>query len=412
MQSVFKIPERYNYVIPERRGTKRLQVEGHQLEKILVEALDINLERARGLLESRSTRVLKYKDEITYIALRRDVAGHYEGTSIIIDRKGNYRVVEGYPHIKRVLLLSKAVPRHFIDYVYVEEKMDGYNVRVIEFNNRILALTRGGYICPYTTGRMEKIYGEKLRNLFDAIGDDSVVVGEVVGMENPYTRYFYPEAPEWDFFVFDIMNPNGEPLPIENRRSLISDMGLKNVPLLARSHKDDWQTIREIVKGLEETGREGIVMKDPYYRVEPLKYTTSYINARDIMEGMKYPFDEGHTFIFPRVLRQMFKAIEEEWSEEELLENAYRIGKAILIPAVESIKRYLSEGRLVEEFTLTFYTHKDLEDFILHSASLGIPLTVISLDKSEEMIKVRMVKPKRTPEYYRRIMKTGISPLD
>jgi len=389
-----------------------LQVNDSLLEKILVEALDVSVERARGLLESRSTRVLKYKDDITYVALRRDIAGHYEGTSIIIDKEGNYRVVEGYPHIKRVLLLSKAVPRHFIDYVYVEEKMDGYNARVIMFNNRILVLTRGGYICPYTTGRMNKIYRENLKDLFKIIGEDSIIIGEVVGMENPYTRYFYPEAPEWGFFIFDIMNPNMEMMPIEDRRSLVESAGMRNVPLLAKVYREDWQTIREIVKGLEETGREGIVMKDPFYRVEPLKYTTSYINTRDIMEGMKYPFDEGHTFIFPRVLRQMFKAVEEEWSEDDILENAAQIGKAILLPAVESIKRYMSEGRLVEEFTLTFYSYEDLEDFISHSASLGILLTVVSLDKSEDMIKVRMVKPKRTPEYYRRILKTGISPLD
>ncbi|MCE4600829.1 MAG: RNA ligase [Desulfurococcales archaeon] len=382
----------------------------NDLAGILAEALNISTERASRLLESKSTRVMRYKD-IRYIALRRDVADHYEGTVILITRD-DYRVVEGYPHIERVLLLSRALPRHFIDYIIVEEKMDGHNVRVVRLDGEILAITRGGYICPYTTNRMRRTYGGKINSLFDDLGENAVIAGEVVGMENPYTRYYYPEAPYWDYFIFDIYDDGGNPLPVDERRMLVDKHGLRNVPLLGRIYKENWQDLMEIVRGLESAGREGVVLKDPEYRVPPLKYTTSYINTRDIQEGMKYPFDEGHTFIFPRVLRQMFKAFEEDWSEERLREEARRLGEAILLPAIESIRKFAVGEPLAEEFILEFSDLTDLEEYISYAASLGVPITVISIDKTDSTIKARMLKHKRTPEYYKRIFKTGISPLD
>ncbi|MEB3862087.1 MAG: RNA ligase [Desulfurococcales archaeon] len=384
---------------------------GGDLAKILSDAIGVPLARARSLLESKSTRVMRYRG-IRYITLRRDLAGHYEGTAILIDEAtGEYRVVEGYPHIKRVLLLSKAVPQHFIDEVIVEEKMDGHNVRVIMFKGMILALTRGGYICPYTTHKLNHKYRRQVESLLDDLGHDAVIAGEVVGMENPYTRYHYPEAPHWDYFVFDIFK-DGIPLPVASRRELVDKHGLRNVPVHGRYRKEDWQSILETARSLEDLGREGIILKDPLYRVEPLKYTTSYINVRDIKEGMLYPFDEGHTFIFPRVLRQMFKAIEEEWSEDELKRQAALLGEAILLPAVEGIRRFMAEGKLAEEFTLTFHSLEALEEFLSYSASLGVPLTIISMNRGDGIIKVRVQKPKRTPDYYKRILRTGLSPLD
>ncbi len=381
------------------------------LERILSEALGVGLERARRLLESKSTRVLRYKN-IRYIVIRRDIAGHYEGTSILISSTGEYRVVEGYPHIKRILILSTAMENHFIDDVIVEEKMDGHNTRIVLFQGEILALTRGGYICPYTTARFRRKYGEAARALIEDLGENTIIAGEVVGLENPYTRVYYPEAPDWDYFVFDIFVDGLELLDVAARRSKVEEAGMRNVPLLGKVAKNDWQTVMDIMRGLERVGREGVVLKDPYYRVEPLKYTTSYINVKDIEDGMNFPFDEGHTFIFPRVLRQMFKAYEEGWDQARLEAEALRLGKAILFPAVESVRKYARGEVIGEEFTLTFESRDELEDFVAHEASLGVPLTILALEESPHTIRARFLKHKKTPDYYKRIFKTGISPLD
>lgn len=382
-----------------------------QLAIILSEALNIPRQRAEKLLESKATRILRYKN-IRYIVIRRDIAGHYEGTTILLDEQGGYRLIEGYPHIKRILLLKKALETHFIDKIVVEEKMDGHNTRIVRFNGELYAITRGGYICPYTTMRFKRKYGEKANTVFDELGEDTVIAGEVVGLENPYTRVYYPEAPDWDYFVFDVFTGGLNPLDVEKRRALVEDAGLRSVPLLGVIDREDYEELRRILEKLERLGREGVVLKDPYYRVEPLKYTTSYINVKDIEDGMRFPFDEGHTFIFPRLLRQMFKAYEESWDEQRIEEEALRLGRALLVPALESIRKYSMGEMLGEVFELTFYSWEDLEDFVSHEAMLGVPLTILGVQEYPGILRARILKHKHTPEHYRRIFRTGLSPLD
>ena len=382
------------------------------LAHVVAEKLGVSLERASQLLRSRSVRVLRYKD-VTYVALRRDLHGHYEGTTILYhEPSGEAMLVEGYPHIQRILLLRVAVPRHFIDRVAVEEKMDGHNVRVVEFRGEIYAITRGGYICPYTTARMRRTYGPRLERLLGALPPGAVVAGEVVGMENPYTRFPYPEAPDWDYFIFDIFKAGLDPLPVKERRRLVDEHGLRNVPLHGVYDKEDVDSIAGVVRGLEEAGREGIVLKDPEYRVPPLKYTTSYINVNDVEVGMRFPFDEGHTFIFSRALREIFKAYEEGWDEERLREEYEALGRAIIEPALESVRRAARGERVVEEFTLTFHSLEELEEYISYAASLGVQAAVTRLDFDGRAYKAHLVKAKRSDSEIRRILRTGLSPLD
>ena len=63
----------------------------------------------------------------------------------------NGEIVFGYPKIRRPLMLAAAINRHFSDLVAVEEKMNGHNVRILSINGETVALTRGGFICPYST---------------------------------------------------------------------------------------------------------------------------------------------------------------------------------------------------------------------------------------------------------------------
>jgi len=63
-------------------------------------------------------------------------------------------VIWGYPHIGRIFMLEKGVAEQFKDPFWVEEKVDGYNVRIFRVGDEIIALSRGGYICPFTTDRV------------------------------------------------------------------------------------------------------------------------------------------------------------------------------------------------------------------------------------------------------------------
>ena len=396
--------------VDRRKASTRNNLD-EDLVDVLSEVLKVPYERAKEILNSRSVRVMKYK-KLRYIALRRDLEGLLEGTSIVLTPRGDVRVIDGYPPIRRILLLEVSVPKHFIDDIVVEEKLDGYNVRIAEINGEIYAFTRGGLICPYTTLKIRKTYTQQIEKALNIVGGDSIIVGEAVGLENPYVRHYYPEAPTWDFFVFDIYKPGLAMLPIAERVSVVRESGLRGVPQLGVYNKDDVDSIKSVVEGLEELGREGIVLKDPYYRVEPLKYTTSSANVNDLELGMRFPFDEGRTFIFPRVLRQIFKAFEEKWDRAKLEEEARRLGLALLAPALETLRGVHIGGAPHEEFTLTLDSLEDLEEFITHFSSLGIPVSVTSIDYDGRSYKVRVVKSKKTIDEFKRILKTGLSPLD
>ena len=371
--------------------------------------LGLEKDLMKDLLNRRVLRYMEYRD-IGYLVFRREWRGFREGTSILVD-SGNVKVVHGYPSIQRILLL-KAMQTHFIDKVVVEEKMDGYNVRVVSFNGRILALTRGGYICPYTTARIIDLYGEALARLFKNEGEDIVLCGEVVGEENPYVQHYYPEAPLFDYFIFDVMVGENF-MPISRRDEIVSKYGLRQVRKLGVLQKDDVNSLMEIINKLERAGREGVVLKDPMHRVKPLKYTTTYIHINDLELGMKYPFDEGRGFLFSRILREIWKIYEEKISGKELEERAKRIGLAILKPAIESIKK-VEEGKAVyEEYTLRVPSIKVLDEFMEYMDKLGVNIALVQVTPIENnYYKARIIKMKQTDLEYRRILKTGYSPID
>lgn len=122
-----------------------------------------------------------------------------------------------------------------------------------------------------------------------------------------------------------------------------------------------------------------MVLDDPEYRVEPLKYTTSHTNVSDIELGVKYPFDEGHTFIFPGIPRQALEAVGEGWGEERLQDEAERLGRALLEPFIEAAGEVVGGGRIAEEFYPTFHDMEELEEFTAYAAGIGVPAPVVGL---------------------------------
>ncbi len=372
--------------------------------KRLAEILGITRDDLKKKM-SKTIRIMSYHG-IDYVVLREDLGDFREGTVIFLSER---KIIHSYPSIRRLALLE-GVPLHMIDEIVVEEKMNGYNVRVVLVDNKVLAITRGGYICPYTTARIEKMYGDRLREALSEY-EDVVLAGEVIGTENPYVVYEYPEARGFDYFVFDVIK-NGALAPLSLRDEIVEKYDLKRVPVLAQLDKNELERLREIVVDLDRRGREGVVIKDPMHRVPPLKYTTIYINIKDIEEGMKYPFDEGRSYLFSRIVRLICQAYEYGLSDEELDRIALRLGRAILEPAVESLKAR-SKGRLIAAtYKLVFPSEDDLRDYLEFLEELGVDAVVKIIGASGEGVEVELMKLKDTHGYYSKILETGYSPLD
>jgi len=99
--------------------------------------------------------------DLEYLRFTDDFKDIPRGTVLLKDT-----ILWGYPHIGRIFQLSTGIREQFEGPFWVEEKVDGYNVRVFTHNGDVYALTRGGYVCAFTTDRVRdfvNLEGTKLQ---------------------------------------------------------------------------------------------------------------------------------------------------------------------------------------------------------------------------------------------------------
>lgn len=284
--------------------------------------------------------------------------GVERGTAVLGDT-----VVRGFPSVPRVLVLDPGIGEFFDGPVTVEEKLNGYNVRVADVSDDgrsvaagdrdgewadlgPLAFTRSGRVCRYTT--------EVVREQFDlaaffADHPELMVCGELVGPENPYTAHDYDDVASVAFRAFDLRDrETGEPLPVDERRETCAEYGFEQVRSFGTYDPGGAvDAVADAVDDLDERGREGVVLTSADGE-RRLKYTASAIHRSDLAHAFALPFDYGRDFLFSRVLREVFQAVERDDSPAETRERARRLGESILLPAVETV-RAVDRGEVVGE---------------------------------------------------------------
>lgn len=270
-----------------------------------------------------------------YFHLPDERHGVERGTVVVSDT-----VVRGFPSIPRVLVLDPGIPDFFEGPVTVEEKLNGYNVRIARVDGDVLAFTRSGYVCPFTT-TLAADY--PLDSFFDD-HPETVVCGELIGPENPYTTHDYEEVNEAALRVFDLRDrETGDPLPVDRRRERCAAYDLPAVPAFGTYDPDAAvDAIRDAIADLDKRGREGVVAKSAD-GTRAVKYTTSAIHRADLAHAFDKPFDYGQQFLFARVIREAFQSVEFDEDGETARQRAREMGEAILLPAIESI-RAVEEG--------------------------------------------------------------------
>jgi putative ATP-dependent DNA ligase len=127
---------------------------------------------------------------------------------------------------------------------------------------------------------------------------------------------------------------------------------------------------------------------------------------------MKFFFDEGKGYIFPRILREMFKIEEENLDKSELEKREIELGKALLESAIESINSFKKNGYLGEEFSLRFKNINEMNEFVSFMKKQGGLIEIREVKKENGEIIAKFLKRKRTEKIIEDIIKRGISPLD
>ena len=345
--------------------------------------LDLDSEK---LYESYKKGHLKFYQNkfIAALQFRKDLGKIEAGTMVCLANE--IQVIRGFPKIRRTLMLKNAIKSHFNKEVAVEEKMNGYNVRIAFLDNQIVAFTRGGYVCPYTTKKANEIL-----NLTKFFQDypDLVICGEMLGTDNPYVSHYYPEIGKLGFRIFDLRQKHtGKPLSIKDKRNLLEEYSLPPVRLLGvYSLSKAPSEILRLVKELGEDGREGVVMKDPLMEIPPLKYTSSQAHDDELIYAFKFPFDLGKAFLFSRVIREGFQSYEYRESTDEMKERAQRLGESILYPLVETIK-HVSDGEVAgEDLIMDADSKQEVDEFLRHLRDLGVLAVAVKHEDGKAVIR-------------------------
>lgn len=282
-------------------------------------------------------------------------------------------VVRGFPKIPRTLVLETGIPNQFDDRVAVEEKLNGYNVRVARVDGDQLAFTRSGMVCPFTTRMIDRLVD--LEMLFEE-HPEAMVCGEMIGSENPYTAHDYPDVDSLAFRAFDWRDrKSGEPLDLEERRERYERFDVRQTQLFGVYDVDEAPSeLRPIVEQLDAEGREGVVMRSLDGSTQ-LKYTTSASSQGDLAYAFSLPFDYGREFVFRRLLREGFQTVEWDESDDAARERAHELGEAILLSMRDAIETVDDDGIVGERHTVRA-SSETVDVLLEHLRDQGLQLEI------------------------------------
>lgn len=297
----------------------------------------------------------EYFGERAYIRLHDSLDDAPKGTVVL-----NETVIYGYPQIGRILRLETGLQEQFRHPFHVEEKVDGYNVRVIRYDGRHLALTRGGFICPFTTDRLPD-----LMNL--AVFDehpDLVVCAEVAGPDNPYLVGHPPYVSEdVRLFVFDLMRQN-QPAFLDDgtKEAVVGRYGLNSVTRLGRFTANDWAALQDLVRRFNDEGREGIVLKEEAPGARRAKYVTSNSSIEDIAVTAENMLQLPGEYFTGRILRLVLFMDEERLIPDDGLYR--RLGHGFLDGLFRAVEQFKREGKVFHTYRCRFRRRENAEGFV------------------------------------------------
>lgn len=297
--------------------------------------------------------------------------------------------VRGFPKVPRTLVLDGGISTHFDGDVVIEEKLNGYNVRIANVDGACYGFLRSGRICPFTTwfvrDRLE------VTGVFDA-EPEAMVCGEMVGPHNPYTPHDYPDVESLAFRAFDLRHrETGRPWPVAERRQLLQEAGVPQVRLFGTEPADTaHRAVADAIHTLDAAGSEGVVLKSPDGR-QQLKYTTAAANRGDLAFAFSLPFDYGRDFMFRRLIREAFQSVEFD-DVAERTDRANALGEAILCSMTDAIETVQAGGQIGEDHAVRA-PPKVVDALFDHFDAMGLRLNVLDdrLVDGERYVRFRKV---------------------
>ena len=299
---------------------------------------------------------------IEYLRTIDDYHGVPRGTAIF-----GRQTVYGYPSIGRVLTLEPGLQQHFAHPFWAEEKVNGYNTRILRVGDAVLALTRGGFVCPFTSDRVTDFIDTRI---FED-HPDLVICAEVAGPGNPYLESSPPFiGDDVRFYVFDFMRINQRPrLAAEDKYALIEDYGLPAVTRYGRFTAKDTKALLEIFETLNREGREGLIFKEDAADGHAAKHVTAASALSDIAATAATLNDLPPEYFTNRILRLVLYLREQGEHPTRDLERA--LGAAFLESLDATLAQYEREKKVFHSFRCRFHDRHNAEAMIAHLKMAG-----------------------------------------
>ncbi|MFN3406489.1 MAG: RNA ligase [Caldimicrobium sp.] len=300
--------------------------------------------------------------------------------------------IKGYPSIPRIYILKTGLKRYLTYPFYAEEKIEGYNVRLVKVGREILAFTRRGYICPFATDRWEDFL-PRLSEFFEKF-PNCYICCEVAGPENP----FVSEWPQYikediNFFVFDIVNwEKGEFFEVSKKLKLLKEFNLNHPEILGPLDPEkDYEFIRRTIKRYHSEGREGFVFKTEANTAR-VKYVTPYSNLMDLKIVFPFLGEVDPNYVSLRLIRLLTSLYEFEEYKEEIFRD---IGKYLFEDALKLLK---SKEICEETFTVRFKKEENFLALLAHFKLARVNIEVLekTWKKNYLFVKFKKIYPKAT----------------
>ncbi len=334
----------------------------------------LSLETIEEAAEAHALRTVE-DGELRYLRFADDFHRIPRGT-IVIDG----RTLPVYPSIGRIFALRAGIESTFDGPFHVEEKLDGYNVRVALHKDRLLCFTRGGFLCPFTEERLPDLVD--LRPFF-AEHPQLVVCAELAGPDNPYIETHQPGvAEDLAFFAFDILDPETCGfLPLAERDALFAAFAIKRAPQLGVYRASDWADIAEAVRRLDALGAEGIVLKPPAQGLR-VKYVTPRINILDFATDAALLAELPGEFFTSRLQRLAIGMLELGMPCDARVYE--QIGRALLPGFLRSVECVQRHGQVYKDFRVRLRREETVDKLLAHLNRASRSIRVQELSRRRE----------------------------
>jgi putative ATP-dependent DNA ligase len=337
------------------------------------------IEEIEKILKTATTKgkAQKMDQDIEYVKFK-DKVGKIERGTVIHAKT----IIPGYPHIKRIFTLKKGIAKNIKgNELFIEEKIDGFNVRIASIESKVFGFSRGGFLDLFVTEKANEAN-------FEAFFQDNpevIICAEMVG-NTPHTQ----PTKKFDvkILIFDIINERGEYLNPQEKYRILEEYNLEGVPKLGefKNNEKEIKKIEKISLKINKNGCEGMIIRSEIG--EKIKYVNANSDIKSLGKGAKKIFDMPLGFFIQRMLRSAIYI-----SDFKLKNAAYakKIGEEILSNLQNQIKS-IKNGEGVSDSHEILISDLRIWSEIKRGASKEITIEEVGIKEEGDKFRIRFKK--------------------